>query len=154
MNRAFGRSVCRVARLALLTVMIKVMTWYDCLCNIKLCAANHHDAKNFIAHNSPRAITTPKRSFIEENNKAPRRYFGLRRGAFIYREEKLIFLVTDVGCLCGVKHQVEDGCYQPIDSEGDHRQENVSQSSGGVALRLQIGMVDNNAADPTEEKGE
>ena len=104
---------------------------------------------------SPATITALNSDcLVFDKTKAPRRYFGLRRDAFIYREEKLIFLVTDVGCLCGVKHQVEDGCYQPIDSEGDHRQENVSQSSGGVAFGLQIGMVDNNATDPAKEKGE
>ena len=41
----------------------------------------------------------------------------------------LFLYVTDVSCLGGVKYKVADRCNETVDSEGDHREEDVSKSS-------------------------
>ena len=68
--------------------------------------------------------------------------------------EKLVLLVTDVLCLSGIESEVADSCYQTVDTEGDHGQEDVSTGSAGKALGLQRAVVNDQAADPTQEKCE
>ena len=68
--------------------------------------------------------------------------------------ERLILLVADVLLLSGIKGQVADGSNQAVDTEGDHGQEDVSAGSTGEAFGLQGGVVDDQAADPTQEKGQ
>ena len=38
-------------------------------------------------------------------------------------------VITDVSGLLGIKEQVADRCNESVDSEGDHREEDVSKSS-------------------------
>ncbi|MBP3396412.1 MAG: hypothetical protein J6L87_04475 [Clostridia bacterium] len=62
--------------------------------------------------------------------------------------------VADVLFLAGIEEQVADGGNQGVDTAGDIAKEQVSLGSAGVALRLQGGVVDDQAADLTQEKGQ
>ena len=65
-----------------------------------------------------------------------------------------ILLVADVLFLGGVKEQVADGSYKPVNSKGDHGQEDVRQRSRFEALGLERRVVNDQASDPTQEKGQ
>ena len=68
--------------------------------------------------------------------------------------KKLVLLVTDVLCLCGVEHEVADGSNQRVNTEGQVCEDEVCPGSGGPAFRLQGSVVDDNAADPAQEEGQ
>ena len=53
-----------------------------------------------------------------------------------------------------VEEQVADGSHQTVNAKGDHGQENVGKSSGGVAFGLERGVIDDQTADPAEEEGQ
>ena len=65
-----------------------------------------------------------------------------------------VLFVADVLSLGGIKGQIADGRHQTVNAKGDHGQKDVRQRSGRVALRLQAGMIDDQASDPAQEKGE
>ena len=65
-----------------------------------------------------------------------------------------VLLVADVLCLGGVKDQVADGSDQRIKSEGEVGKNEVSPRSGGESFGFERGMVDDNAADKSEEEGQ
>ena len=67
---------------------------------------------------------------------------------------KLVLLVADVACLCRIKAQVADGSYQGVNAKGQVCQEEVSSGSAGVAFGLQRSVVDDEAADETQEEGQ
>ena len=62
--------------------------------------------------------------------------------------------VADVLFLCRIKEQIADGRNQTVDTKGDHGQKDVRAGSGSIALGLERGVVDDQTADPTQEKGE
>ena len=62
--------------------------------------------------------------------------------------------VADVSCLVRIKGQIADRSNQRIDTTSDVAQEQVSQGPGAIALRLQGGEVDDQAADPAEEESQ
>jgi len=66
----------------------------------------------------------------------------------------LVLFVSDILGLGGIKGKIADGGYQTVNTKGDHGQENVATRSGGVALGFERGMVDYDASDPSEKKGE
>ena len=61
--------------------------------------------------------------------------------------------VTDVLFLGRIKEKVADRSNEGVDTEGDGAENEVSPRSGGVAFGLEGGVVDDNAANPTEEEG-
>ena len=61
--------------------------------------------------------------------------------------------VADVLFLCRIKEQIADGRNQTVDTKGDHGQKDVRAGSGSIALGLERGVVDDQTADPTQEKG-
>ena len=67
---------------------------------------------------------------------------------------ELILLVTDISLLSRIEHQVADGSYQGVDTHGQVGQQEVGPGSGGVALGLQGGVVDDQAADKAQEEGQ
>ena len=79
----------------------------------------------------------------------PIRCVSLNEGGYV---PESILLVADVLGLCGIEEKVADGCNQRINTECHVGKDKVCQSSGGVAFRLEAGMVDDKAADPTKEK--
>ena len=65
-----------------------------------------------------------------------------------------VLLVADVVGLCRIEEQVADGSDQGVNAKGDNRGPEVSAGSAGVAFGLQVGMVDDEAADPTQEESQ
>ena len=66
----------------------------------------------------------------------------------------LILLVADVTISSGIEEQVADGSDQGVNAKGNHCGPEVSAGSAGVAFGLQAGMVDDEAADPTQEESQ
>jgi hypothetical protein len=73
--------------------------------------------------------------------------------ASVFVLESILF-VADISLLGGIKEQIADRCNQSVDTKGNNREENVRQSSRRITLRFQRGVVDDNASDPTQEKGQ
>ena len=65
-----------------------------------------------------------------------------------------ILLIADILFLSGVKGQIADRSNQAVDAEGDRGQEEVSAGSAGETLRFQGRVIDDQAADPTQEEGQ
>ena len=68
--------------------------------------------------------------------------------------KELALEVANVLFLGGVKAQIADGGNQAVQTEGDQRQEEVSGGSAGVAFGLQRRVVNDEAADETQEEGQ
>ena len=66
---------------------------------------------------------------------------------------KLVLLVADVSFLVRIEEQIADGSNQNVDATGQIAPDNVGAGSGGVAFNLQRSVVDDQAADPAQEKG-
>ena len=64
----------------------------------------------------------------------------------------LAFLIADIFGLSGIEGQVANGGNQAIDAKGNHGEEDVGAGSAGVSLRLEAGVIDNDAADPPQEE--
>ena len=64
----------------------------------------------------------------------------------------LAFLIADVLGLSGIEGQVANGGNQAIDAKGDQGEEDVSGGSAGISLRLEAGVIDNDAADPSQKE--
>jgi hypothetical protein len=69
-------------------------------------------------------------------------------------KKQSVLLVTDISFLGRIKEQVADSSNQRINTKGEVGKEEVSQRSGGVALGLEAGVVDNDTADPAKEEGQ
>ena len=65
-----------------------------------------------------------------------------------------VLLVANVLSLCGIEGQVADRSNQRVNSERQIRQEEIRQRSGRIALRLQGRVVDYDASNEAQEKGE
>ena len=74
--------------------------------------------------------------------------------AFLFTREGLVLLVTDTLFLCGIEEQVADSGNQRINTKGKVCEEEVCQSSGGVALGLKAAVVNDDTADPAQEEGQ
>ena len=72
----------------------------------------------------------------------------------MYSFKLSVLLVTDISGLRGIEEEVADGGNQTVDAEGDCGQQDVSTGSAGETLGLQGSVVDDQAADPTQEEGE
>ena len=72
----------------------------------------------------------------------------------VFYVSKLVLLVADISFLSGIESQVADGSNQGVDTASDVTQNQVCPSSGGMACGLQGGMVDDQATDPAQEKGQ
>ena len=85
--------------------------------------------------------------FSKKNN--PRQLFdGLSRLLL----KKSALLIADVLFLCRIEEQVADGSYKPVNSKGDHGQEDVRQRSRLEALGLERRVVDDQASDPAQKE--
>lgn len=51
-----------------------------------------------------------------------------------------------------IEGQITNRSNQTVDAERNHREEEIRQTTGSESLRLQIRVIDDHAADPTEEK--
>ena len=78
--------------------------------------------------------------------------FGVHRVKLDIKQ-KSVFFVSDVLYLCGIKEKIANGCNQTVDTKGDQGQENVRAGSGRIAFGLEAGVVDNQATNPSKEKG-
>ena len=66
----------------------------------------------------------------------------------------LILAIADVARFGGVEGQVTDGRNQTVNPASDNRQEHISKGSGCIALRFQRRVVDNDASNPSQKKGQ
>ena len=66
----------------------------------------------------------------------------------------LVLLVADVLFLSRIEEQVADRSDQTVNSPSNSGEENVAAGSGGVAFGLEGRVVDDQAADPTQEEGQ
>ena len=70
------------------------------------------------------------------------------------KEDLFILLITEVFFLGRIKGQVANSGNQGVNAKGEVGQEEVSQRSGGVTLGLEVSMVDNDTADPTQKESQ
>ena len=82
-----------------------------------------------------------------QNKKHPSGCFSLsiKRGLSV-------FLVTDILFLCGIECQVADRRNKTVDTKRYERKENIRQCSGRIAFGFKGGVIDHDAADPTQEE--
>jgi hypothetical protein len=73
---------------------------------------------------------------------------------YALKARKSILFVTDILFLCRIKGKIADRCNQGVDSASNITQNDISPGSGRITLGLERGMVDDQAADPTQEKGQ
>ena len=66
----------------------------------------------------------------------------------------LVFFITDVLLFCGIKRKVANRSNESVDAKSNCCQEDISTGSGGEALGFKRGVVDDQAADPSQEKGQ
>ena len=69
-------------------------------------------------------------------------------------KKQLVLLVTDISFLGRIKEQVADSGNQTVNTKGNVGKEEIRQGSGGVALGLKVGVVDDDTADPAQEEGQ
>lgn len=62
--------------------------------------------------------------------------------------------IADIAVVVRVEGQIADRSNQTVDPEGYHGEEEVRASSGPPTIGLETCMVDDQAADPTQEEGE
>lgn len=67
---------------------------------------------------------------------------------------KLFLYVTDVLLFGRIKGKVADRCNKRINTECDVSEKEICPGSGLKACRLERGMVDNNATNPSKEEGQ
>ena len=65
-----------------------------------------------------------------------------------------VTLPADVLFLGGIEGQVADSGNQAINTQGHYGQPEICTGSAGVALGLKLSVVDDNAANPTQEEGQ
>ena len=77
------------------------------------------------------------------------------RGSFIILFFVFLFLqITDVLFLVGIKEEVADGSNQGIDPHGKEAKEEIQTGSGSKTIRPQRRVVDDQAANPTQQEGQ
>lgn len=69
-------------------------------------------------------------------------------------KDQSILSVADILVLGGIKGQVADGSNQRINTHRQIGEDEVSPRSGGKAFGLEGGVVDDDATDEAEEKGQ
>ena len=74
--------------------------------------------------------------------------------SFYVLSDRLVLLVTDVLILGGIEEEVADSSNERINSEGEISEKEVSPRSRGEAFGLELGVVDDDASDETEEEGQ
>jgi hypothetical protein len=89
--------------------------------------------------------------------KAPARASAITHKSLFIKQTKrirLVLLVADVLFLGGIEGQVADGSNENVNTAGDVTQNDVCTGSGGVSLGLEAGVIDDKAAEPTQEEGQ
>ena len=76
------------------------------------------------------------------------------RGRCAFYDCKSVLLVTDVLILSGIEEEVADGSNEGVNTKSDVSEKEIRPRSGGKAFGLQLGVVDDDAADPTKEEGQ
>ena len=66
---------------------------------------------------------------------------------------KSVLDVTDILGISRVEGEVADCGNKTVNTAGEYCSKDVRESSGGVSLGLQAGVIDNKATYPTEKEG-
>lgn len=66
--------------------------------------------------------------------------------------QKLVLLVPYIPNFFRIKRKIEDRCDQAVNSKCNYRKEEICTGSAGKSCGLQLRMIDDDAADPSEEE--
>lgn len=80
--------------------------------------------------------------------------FGDGKNRSLVQVGTLILDVSDVFRFGRIKYQVADGSHDAVNAERHNGQQQIASGAGGVALRLQRRMVDDETADPIQEESQ
>ena len=72
----------------------------------------------------------------------------------IYFPWDLVLYIANILLFCRVEGKITDRSNQAVNTESDHRKEEIRCRSAGKASRLQFCVIDNDAADPSQKEGQ
>ena len=74
--------------------------------------------------------------------------------SFYVLSDQLVLLVTDVLILSGIEEEVADRSNEGVNTHSDVGKKEICPGSRGEAFGLELGVVDDDASDETEEEGQ
>ena len=74
--------------------------------------------------------------------------------SFYVLSDQLVLLVADVLVLSGIEEEVADRSNEGVNTHSDVGKKEICPRSRGEALGLELGVVDDDASDETEEEGQ